>query len=260
MKYFETKLTYNKITFDFSNSPSPDEREIHSYHEILYYIGGEAELLTEKTQIKLTPNSLLLIPKEKYHFIRLDQSGFFTRIKIGVPHELIKEIGFNSMFLEISICENINETVLYLLNRLHQILTQTQTEKTPFYAYNVFMMLLSEIDITGVFKEGQIESAEESFLPEIISYISQNLSYDLSIETLAKKLNLSASTLTHSFKKELGISLHEYITQRRLMLAKKLISKNQKPSKIYFDCGFKDYSSFYKAYVKHFGYPPSKEK
>lgn len=260
MKYFENNLTYNQVTFDLSNTLSPNEREIHSYHEILYYIGGEAELLTEKTQIRLIPNSLLLIPKEKYHFFRLLKSGYFTRLKISVPDELVKKIGFTSMFSEISICENINESVLHLLGRLHQTLMQTQTEKTPFYAYNMFMMLLTEMDITGVFQGVQIESAEHSFLPEIISYISQNLSEDLSVKTLSKKLNLSASTLTHSFKKELGISLHEYITQRRLMLAKKLISKTQKPSKIYFDCGFRDYSSFYKAYIKHFGYPPSKEK
>ncbi len=260
MKYFENKLTYNNITFDLSNIPYPDEREIHAYHEILYYIGGEVELLTEKTQIKLTPNSLLLIPKEKYHFFRLQKDVFFTRLKIGVPHEIMKEIGFTSMFSEITVCENINELVLYLLNRLHQTMTQTKTEKTPFYAYNMFLMLLTEIDITGIPKGVQIESSEQSFLPEIISYILQNISGDLSIDTLSKNLNLSTSTLTHSFKKELGISLHEYIIQRRLMLAKKLILKKQKPSKIYFDCGFKDYSSFYKAYLKHFGYPPSKEK
>ena len=137
---------------------------------------------------------------------------------------------------------------------------QTQTPKTPFYVYNMFMMLITEMDITGVFKEGQIETSKRNFLPEVISYVSQNLSGDLSIETLSKRLNLSSSTLTHSFKKELGISLHEYITQRRLMLAKSLIFENKKPSKIYFDCGFRDYSSFYKAYLKHFGYPPSKEK
>ncbi len=260
MKYFENNLTYNQVTFDLSNTLSPNEREIHSYHEILYYIGGEAELLTEKTQIRLNPNSLLIIPKEKYHFFRLSKSGFFTRLKISVSDELVKEIGLTSMFTEISICENINESVLYLLNRLYQILVQPKTEKTPFYAYNIFMMLLTEMDITDIFREGQMKSTEHSFLPEIISYISKNLSQDLSIETLSNKLNLSASTLTHAFKKELGISIHEYITQRRLMLAKKLISKNQKPSKIFFDCGFRDYSSFYKAYIKHFGYPPSKEK
>ena len=48
--------------------------------------------------------------------------------------------------------------------------------------------------------------------------------------------------------------------QKRLIYAQKLIVKGQKPSKTYSDSGFSDYSSFYKAYLKFFGYPPSEEK
>ncbi len=48
-----------------------------------------------------------------------------------------------------------------------------------------------------------------------------------------------------------------YIVEKRLIYAHKLISENEKPTKIYLDCGYNDYPTFYKAYLKMFGYPPS---
>ena len=107
----------------------------------------------------------------------------------------------------------------------------------------------------------EIIKKDVSLLAERLkAYVSDNLSGDLSVETIASAVNISSSGIIHSFKKELGISLHNYITQRRLIYARELIINGHQPSKIYTDCGYSDYSSFYRAYVKFFGRPPSKEK
>ena len=58
--------------------------------------------------------------------------------------------------------------------------------------------------------------------------------------------------------KELGISLYKYITEKRLIFANKLLEQGEKPTKIYVQCGYKDYPTFYKAYTKMFGKSPSK--
>ena len=65
---------------------------------------------------------------------------------------------------------------------------------------------------------------------------------------------------SRKFKKEVGIPIHKYILQKRLVYARKRIYEGAQPSKIYSDVGFKDYSSFYKAYLQYFGHSPAKEK
>ena len=80
------------------------------------------------------------------------------------------------------------------------------------------------------------------------------------IDVLSKKMNYSQSGITHLFKKELGVSIHKYILMRRLIHARNLIKNNSKISNVHTLCGYNDYSSFYKAYTKYFGYPPSAEK
>jgi AraC-like DNA-binding protein len=256
--YYENKLTYNGISFFLSDNPIPDEREIHSYHEILYFIEGEAELLTENSRRELVNGSLLIIPRETYHFVRLRNANFL-RLKISVPKNLERIIPLADLMEGFRVIERLPEGVLFVLNRMLRIMNGKDGEKNPFYAYAAFLMLIEEID-TRVDEMDSGITEKVGVVTKIIHYISQNLAGDLSAATIAASMNISVSGLIHSFKNELGISLHSYITQRRLLYAHELILMGHKPSKIYLDCGYMEYSSFYRAYVNFFGCSPSKEK
>lgn len=255
--YFEYNLTYDGITFQLTDKSTPDEREIHTYHEILYFIEGEAELLTETNRLTLGNHSLLIIPKETYHFVRLYKSNFI-RLKISIPTNLTLSLPVADIMRGFKVIEHPSEGVMFVLNRLVRIMQDKDSEKKPFYAYAAFLMLIEEMDIRSD-ENNESTLNKMGIVPKIIRYISKNLSGDLSVAAIADSMNISPSGVIHSFKKELGISLHNYITQRRLIYARELILNGHKPSKIYLDCGYSEYSSFYRAYVKFFGRSPSKE-
>ncbi|MBQ9985049.1 MAG: AraC family transcriptional regulator [Oscillospiraceae bacterium] len=80
------------------------------------------------------------------------------------------------------------------------------------------------------------------------------------MEKISKEMNVSQATMFLCFKKQLGIPIYKYITEKRLIYAYKLITEGNPPTKIYSECGYKDYATFYKAYVKMFGHPPSETK
>lgn len=255
--YFKNKISYGGISFQLSNSPQIDEREIHSYHEILYFVAGSGEFLAENMQTPLKCNSLFIIPKENYHFYRLNESKVFTRIKISFSDDIIKDTPVCNIMSSLCMLDSLSEPLSFLLNRLYHILQEGNAEKQCFYAYSTFLMILTELDVSGINKENNNLNRSTSYMSEILNYISNHLSEDLSIDVLAKSTHVSASTITHCFKKEFGISVHRYITQKRLVYAQSLILAGYKPSKIYFECGYADYSSFYKAYVRFFGHQPS---
>ena len=79
---FETKLTYNEISFHRSDSLSIAEREIHTYHEILFCMDTNAVLFTEKQQKKIQGDTLFLIPKGAYHYFLNQNQNAFPRLKI----------------------------------------------------------------------------------------------------------------------------------------------------------------------------------
>lgn len=60
--------------------------------------------------------------------------------------------------------------------------------------------------------------------------------------------------------RKIGITLNEYITQKRIMLAKEYLMGGIPPSQVYSKVGFWDYSSFYRAFKKTLGYSPSSIK
>lgn len=100
-------------------------------------------------------------------------------------------------------------------------------------------------------------SSSNQKMVEIIDYLNHNLTSDMSVDTIANKFYISRYHLMHSFKEETGYSIGNYITTKRLLLAKSLIASGQSISDACFNCGFKNYSTFSRAYKKAFGQCPS---
>jgi AraC-like DNA-binding protein len=93
---------------------------------------------------------------------------------------------------------------------------------------------------------------------EILSYINQNLTEDLNMDMLSAHFALSGSYMSTLFKKETGTSLHKYISQQRISLAKRLLSEGLPVTEVYTSCGFGDYSNFLKVFKKTVGVSPKK--
>ena len=59
------------------------------------------------------------------------------------------------------------------------------------------------------------------------------------------------------FKEETGFTLHNYIVNKRLLIARTLISEGMPVTKAALESGFSEYSTFSRAYRKQFGATPS---
>lgn len=92
---------------------------------------------------------------------------------------------------------------------------------------------------------------------EIISYINNNFSEDLSIQTLSNTMNISPYHLCHIFKNYSGFSPIQYMIQRRLGEAQTLLEKTDySATKIGMMVGFSNPSHFNAAFTKKIGMPP----
>ena len=71
---------------------------------------------------------------------------------------------------------------------------------------------------------------------------------------------LSRYHLMHLFKQATGYTIGNYITEKRLLLARDLLRSGTPVTSVCFDCGFKNYSTFSRAYKKYFESTPSDAK
>ena len=255
--YFEYKHKILSSAFQYTRKQTVDEREIHTYHEILYYIDGEATILCESFSKKLTPNSIILIPKGCYHFLKCEKPENFERLKISFTHiEGFEKIAESTM-RSIRVLEKPDSDILALLKSVCKRLKRSDGENQSAFLFGALMILLSSLDENSKLTPND---TRDTLITATIEYIEANLSSPLNTDTVAEAMKVSPSTLSHTFKREIGIPLHKYVTQKRMILAKRLIDGDCQPTKIYADCGFGDYSSFYKAFVSYFGHSPSSKK
>jgi AraC family transcriptional regulator len=71
------------------------------------------------------------------------------------------------------------------------------------------------------------EGLSDRRLKQVLSYIEENLSEDLSLEQIAAVVRISPSHLKSVFRKSLGIPVHQYVVQRRVELAKNMLMRDE---------------------------------
>lgn len=97
---------------------------------------------------------------------------------------------------------------------------------------------------------------ERSLYENLCSFIEEHMEEDLSLERLAKEFFVSKYHIAHVFKNSLGLSIHQYITKKRLALSREAILSGERITEAYQTCGFGDYSSFYRSFKKEYGISP----
>ena len=103
---------------------------------------------------------------------------------------------------------------------------------------------------------------------QILTYINRHITEDLSLEDLSledlslellsKQFYLSSSYLCRIFKSNTGTTIHQYITAKRITLAKDLLTQRYSVTDACNMSGFKDYNGFLKSFVTAVGMPPKK--
>ena len=260
--YFDYKLAYDGITVRFWNAPSVEEREMHSYHELLYCENANTVLHTESQKIELRGEGLFIIPKGKYHSFDLSGVDEFARLKIAISEEAARTMPIGIFSSDVCIVSSVGHGIRLLLSNVCRLMSGEVDAADEFYVYCAVKMLIAELNTSKTRSDLIVQSDKNGneVIRSVIKYISEHLSDDLSVKTLARLASISPSSLTHEFHKELGISLHKYIVQKRMIYARGRMDLGEQPCKIYMECGYNDYSSFYKAYLKFFGEAPSEKK
>ena len=96
-------------------------------------------------------------------------------------------------------------------------------------------------------------------LQSVLDHIDAHLCEKITLDDIAAATAHSKSSISHIFVEKMRITPKQYILQKKLALARKLINSGTPPTLAAVRIGYDNYSDFYRIYRKHTGHPPSKE-
>ena len=107
----------------------------------------------------------------------------------------------------------------------------------------------------------QMDSATLSIVQFVTAYVHEHISENIGIGVLAEASGYSSGYLSRVFKQHKGVSIHEYITQARMNLARELLANtNLRIYEIASSCGYDNTAYFIKVFKSQMGQTPQEYK
>ncbi len=254
---FSKTLTCNSINFKCAVGTSDRYgREFHPFYEMILFKGGKAELVADTMHITLKPDTLIIIPKGAYHQLVItgNQNEYYRCVLDFIDDECIGSGLENRTDVFIM---DTDKNILYLFDKMSALTDSNDPLEVKEKVLRACLTLvLTEISLKTTSSRKQ--NVSDSLSSKVIDYIDSNLKEPLTAAIIAEALSASVSSLAHTFKKDMNISIHQYILKKRLINARQKIMNGEPVIKAALDCGFNDYSGFYKQYKKMFNEAPSK--
>ncbi|MGN0205299.1 MAG: helix-turn-helix domain-containing protein [Coprococcus sp.] len=242
----------------------------HDYYEFYFFLEGDISIQIGRETFPIRHGDILLVPPKVPHRpIIHNVKAPYRRFVFWISQEycqhlmqLSPDYGYLIQYIQISkkyIFHNdrisfhsIQSKILRLLEEVHSDRFGRDTQ--IFLCVNDLVLCLNRMIHERNVPRNR--GKEQNLYQQITEYIEDHLDEDISLEKLADEFYVSKYHIAHVFKDQLGISIHQYITKKRLALCREAILGKASITEVCQTFGFSDYSSFYRAFKKEYGVSP----
>ncbi len=237
----------------------------HGSFEIVYILQGEGSYNVEGVHYPIRPHTLFLTRPMEYHAIELNRDCNYERVVLQFEERVLppslSELsllthGGRCFFPIHTVGSRIADTLSVLLATDELSHNGEETVHTPqnkaFLAASLTQLLLL------LSREAPETSAKQSdgLAAGVIDYLNNHLCEEVTLECLEREFFVSRYHLSRVFRRQTGISVFQYFNIKRMTLAEQLLRSGSPATQVAMQLGFRDYSTFYRAYRKHTGQAP----
>jgi len=243
----------------------------HRGLEVLIVHEGKGKLIVDQKSYELTPGTLCVFQPYQLHYLQAEMSEETPFVRSIIQFEpLMYEAYFEKWpslftFYKRLLTSKLPSPCLYNLDeadQFHSIFQiwenrkRTNEEEFSLFLVAFFYQLKSvweryqdQVEISATRTPSQVE--------HILEWLEARYTEPLSLNKIANELHLSPYHISHRFKEWVGITLSEYLNERRLQEAVKLVTTtNHTVAQIGEMIGLESCSYFCKIFKKKFGLSP----
>ncbi len=242
----------------------------HDYYEFYFFLEGNVSLRIGDDRYPLKSGDMILIPPGVFHralihntdipyrrFVFWISRDFLRQLSetspdYGYAAELARSRGHFIFHFETVPFNALQSKIFELIEEIHS---------NRFGKDAKISLCVQELALhinRAVYERAHPASPEEGLhlCQNLVRYIETHLEEELTLAELAREFYVSKFHISHVFKENFGLSVHSFITKKRLMMCRDSLLSRQEISKTYRMFGFRDYSSFYRAFKKEYGMSP----
>lgn len=275
MKNVETGKNDEMLRQDFQLSHNRDpyfrtmEFHAHDFLELYYFLDGSVTYYIEDQVYDLCPGDLLIIPAGKMHRpVIANEHAAYERMVLWITPQYLQGIDSPAGDLQKNL-QKVGEhgycvpfrgdETVFVTALLKKLLYMQKNDTDPKFCAGAV-----ELYLWTIFRSyGVIDTThrnETQVIPQVIRYITEHFSESLTLEDIAAEFFVSKSYLNRHFKAYTNSTVYAYIMALRLTHARRMLREGIPAVEAGRECGFSDYSTFYKAFKTQTGLSPQQFK
>lgn len=250
--------------------PPKVEFHEHAFYEIFFFLSGDVSYIVEGRTYQLRPGDILLTNNQDIHRPDIRPGKPYERYVLWIHPDAIQS--FRNLGDDLAACivdaadrkykliRPESGTLTYLKNLCEKIIRTRKEDafakETLAYLYLCEFLVYLNRSYFALPDSIRSDVTENEKVNEVVAYINEHLSEDLSLDKLAGHFYVSKFYLSHKFKEYAGLTLYQFIIKKRLVVVRNLLMQGASVTQACLQCGFNDYSSFLKLFKREFGRSP----
>ncbi|WP_138415989.1 AraC family transcriptional regulator [Aquibacillus sediminis] len=262
---------HNESAKTFSEFNTLDQLHSHDVIELMVMIDGTCDFFCEGKVYSVNRGDVVFIPPYAVHKVTPHDSNNYERIIIKVNPHLMADFQASApsltedfVFLKTQGShvfhpnqQNFEDSV----SLLHELINKIKDGKEDYsFTLQYLLFQVMKIIFHPSSKSPDLHHTKDldQRLTAILSYIETHLTdTDLNLVNISNHFHLNKYYFSHYFKQHMNVSFYRYVSLKRLSLAMTKIKQNKDSIEtIAVQCGFTDYSSFYRLFKKEFTLSP----
>lgn len=265
------ELKYPFFFYHHSLDEQPDSGRKHSHamYEIYFFLSGAGEYYVEGSLVKLQPQALIMLQPAEHHYFHVTGNCPYERCALHFHKDILAPAEQDFLLKAFARTGTGHEPVAFSARHSPGLLEAFRRfDKACVLPIDEQMAMskaiLAEILtlIIGL-RRRPVQPAENdgmvtrTLVSDITDYLNDHLASPLNLDQLAAEFFVTKNHLCRTFKRATGTTVLEYLTEKRVLLAKNLLEQGMTPSRVASYCGFLDYSTFYRSFRRLTGQSPN---
>ena len=214
--------------------PNSVKSHAHNYYEFYFFLEGDMILHIAGKEYMIQPGDIIVLPPDVHHNVTVINPDIpYRRFVFWITREYCQRLmeqspdyGYLMQHVAITGKYIYHYDVIgfqALQSKVFRLIEELKSDRFGKAAkVNICVSdLVLHLNRTIYEMEHPMTPKENRRLYEnLIQYIEDHLDEDLSLEHLAKEFYVSKYHIAHVFKDNIGLSIHQYITKKRLSICR----------------------------------------